>query len=373
MSDSALATTFVPISAARFGTEHVGQRCGLAAGYIAAAISADSSFFDLRDRAGIVQVSFDPIPRPTECAAVGGRARTRRRSSSSRAGRSRGRTRCAMPSWRPGDVELQRDGADASSGRPTPPAIPVARGRATKISPRKNCGCAIASRPAPAGAAEEHRPAPPPDAGDAALSDRERLFRDRDADPHQADPRGRTRLPRARAGCTPASSTRCRSRRSSTSSCSWSPGSTATSRSRAASATRICAPDRQPEFTQIDIEASFVSAEDILRSREGLVGALWREAGMDDSATFPRMTYAEAMERYGSDKPDTAIRAGDLRRERGLSRRRASPSRRRRSTRVAASAASACRAAPRCRASRSTRSSPRRRRAAPPGCCGSSS
>ncbi len=63
--------------------------------------------------------------------------------------------------------------------------------------------------------------------------------------------------------------------------------------------------DRQPEFTQIDIEASFIRADDIMRLSEGLVGALWRETGVDIPARFPRMTYADAMERYGSDRPDT--------------------------------------------------------------------
>ncbi len=63
--------------------------------------------------------------------------------------------------------------------------------------------------------------------------------------------------------------------------------------------------DRQPEFTQIDIEASFIQTEDILRLSEGLVGALWREAGVEIPPRFPRMTYTEAMERFGSDRPDT--------------------------------------------------------------------
>ncbi len=63
--------------------------------------------------------------------------------------------------------------------------------------------------------------------------------------------------------------------------------------------------DRQPEFTQIDIEASFVGAEDIMRLSAGLIGALWREAGSDVPSTIPRMTYADAMERFGSDRPDT--------------------------------------------------------------------
>ncbi len=62
--------------------------------------------------------------------------------------------------------------------------------------------------------------------------------------------------------------------------------------------------DRQPEFTQIDIEASFVDQEDILLMAEGLIGSLWRTGGQDAPLKFPRMTYADAMERYGCDRPD---------------------------------------------------------------------
>ena len=62
--------------------------------------------------------------------------------------------------------------------------------------------------------------------------------------------------------------------------------------------------DRQPEFTQIDVEAAFVGAEDVMNVAEGLVQALWREGGHEVEVPFPRMKYADAMERYGSDKPD---------------------------------------------------------------------
>ena len=62
--------------------------------------------------------------------------------------------------------------------------------------------------------------------------------------------------------------------------------------------------DRQLEFTQIDIEASFVGQEDIMAMAEGLIGALWREGGHEIPRRFPRMTYAEAMERFGIDRPD---------------------------------------------------------------------
>ncbi len=62
--------------------------------------------------------------------------------------------------------------------------------------------------------------------------------------------------------------------------------------------------DRQPEFTQIDIEASFISRDDILAIAESLVRDLWSVGGIEAPAEFPRMQYAEAMERYGCDRPD---------------------------------------------------------------------
>ena len=62
--------------------------------------------------------------------------------------------------------------------------------------------------------------------------------------------------------------------------------------------------DRQPEFTQIDIEASFVGPEDIISLTERMLGALFRDVDVEVPETFPRMSYAEAMETYGSDRPD---------------------------------------------------------------------
>lgn len=62
--------------------------------------------------------------------------------------------------------------------------------------------------------------------------------------------------------------------------------------------------DRQPEFTQLDIEMSFVRQEDVILLAEDILVALWKLVGHDITTPIPHMTYAEAMRRFGSDKPD---------------------------------------------------------------------
>ncbi|RNE49247.1 aspartate--tRNA ligase [Corynebacterium alimapuense] len=62
--------------------------------------------------------------------------------------------------------------------------------------------------------------------------------------------------------------------------------------------------DRQPEFTQLDVEMSFIDQDDIIALGEEILTALWKLIGYEITTPIPRMTYAEAMRRFGSDKPD---------------------------------------------------------------------
>ena len=64
--------------------------------------------------------------------------------------------------------------------------------------------------------------------------------------------------------------------------------------------------DRQPEFTQIDLEMSFVNVDDVINTQEGFLAALMKETkGIDIELPMPRLSFKEAMDRFGSDKPDT--------------------------------------------------------------------
>ena len=62
--------------------------------------------------------------------------------------------------------------------------------------------------------------------------------------------------------------------------------------------------DRQPEFTQVDVEMTFVEQDDVIAMMEGAMRSVWERVMDTDIGTLPRLTYAEAMRRYGSDKPD---------------------------------------------------------------------
>ena len=62
--------------------------------------------------------------------------------------------------------------------------------------------------------------------------------------------------------------------------------------------------DRQPEFTQLDMEMSFASQEDVMAMAERVIAAIWKEAGHEITLPLPRITWQEAMDKYGSDKPD---------------------------------------------------------------------
>ena len=70
--------------------------------------------------------------------------------------------------------------------------------------------------------------------------------------------------------------------------------------------------DRQPEFTQIDVEMSFIDEEDIIKIMEGLMAHIFKSCmGVDLKTPFPRIAYKDAMDRYGKDNPDIRFGHGD--------------------------------------------------------------
>ncbi len=107
--------------------------------------------------------------------------------------------------------------------------------------------------------------------------------------------------------------------------------------------------DRQPEFTQLDVEMSFVDQDDVIAVGEAVIVALWRLIGHEISTPIPRITYTDAMNRYGSDKPDLRLRLRAHRADRVLRRAPRSGCSRRRT-----SGPSCRRAAPAPRAAAST-------------------
>ena len=131
-----------------------------------------------------------------------------------------------------------------------------------------------------------------------------RLRRHPDADPLEADARGRARLPRAGRACSPAASTRCRSRRRSSSSSRDRRASSATTRSRSACATRISAPTASGVHPARPRDG-VPRPEESSTLMEEMVVTVWREClGVEPATPFPRLTLAEADRRFGIDKPD---------------------------------------------------------------------
>ena len=122
----------------------------------------------------------------------------------------------------------------------------------------------------------------------------------------------RARRPRARAtswcprACSRARSTRCPSRPSSSSSCFMMGGYERYYQIARCFRDEDQRADRQPEFTQLDVEMAFVEEDDVIDVMEAVMGAVFEAGGLDAAPPpWPRMTYAEAMARFGSDRPDT--------------------------------------------------------------------
>ena len=131
------------------------------------------------------------------------------------------------------------------------------------------------------------------------------LPRDRDADADALDARGRARLPRAGAAAAGQLLRAAAVAAALQAAADGRRASSATSRSRAASATRTCAPTASPSSRSSTSRCRSSSEDDVIDLMETLMARVFAVSGFDVAAPpFPRMPYDEAMERYGSDRPD---------------------------------------------------------------------
>ncbi len=238
---------------------HVGQSVTLAGWVARRRDHGGVAFIDLRDASGFVQVVIRD-----EAVAAGLRNEFCLRVVGDVSARPAGNANPNLPT---GEVEVVATEVEVlNEAAPLPFQIDdhVEVGEEVRLKYRY---LDLRRSGAGGGAAAAQRGQPDRARGAA----RARLRRDRDADADPLDARGRARLPGAGPAAARAAGTPCRSRRSCSSSCSWSPGWSSYFQIARCYRDEDFRADRQPEFTQLDIEMSFVDQDDVIEIGEAVL------------------------------------------------------------------------------------------------------